>query len=78
MTETIDMVLKGVTWERCDGGEPRDAMHEGRIPYATHQGQGEMLGIPFRCYRLSDGRAVIHAEDMEAIIAQLLGDSKPE
>lgn len=72
MAETIDAILKGVTWEAAPD-QPQDRHDSTGMPYATHQGEGEMLGVRFRCYRLSDGRSVIHADDMHAIIDKFIG-----
>lgn len=68
-----EAVLKGVTWE---AGPMIRVPDDPNVLYATHEGRGEILGIPFRCYRLSDGRAVIHADDMHKIMDALGGDGE--
>jgi hypothetical protein len=38
--------------------------------YATHEGVWELGDYKLRCYRLSDGRAVIHADDVHAFFGE--------
>lgn len=54
-------ILAGLDWKPVE--EP-DASSD--IPHATHQGVLELYGHKLRCYRLSDGRAIIHADDVHA------------
>lgn len=55
----IDAVLDTVEWT------PTGAKDSGgATPYATHSGELEIFGEKLRCYRLSDGRAVIDADDL--------------
>lgn len=63
----IEMMLDGVTWvENPDTRNPSD--DDGR-PYATHSGVLEILGRKLRVYRLSDGKAVIHADDIHELFS---------
>lgn len=38
------------------------------LPYATHQGVLDLMGVQLRVYRLSNGQAVIRQEDLEALL----------
>ncbi len=38
----------------------------GDLPFVTHEGDLTIAGHCMRCYRLSDGRAIINADDMHA------------
>lgn len=59
----IDSVLATVNWQHIDdqADEP-DELH------ATHHGVLEIAGACLRCYRLSNGQAVIHKDDLEAFL----------
>lgn len=48
------------------------------LPYATHQGVFDLFGQELRCYRLSDGRAVIHADDMHQVLQGMLAIANPD
>ena len=37
----------------------------GDLPFVTHEGLLDIAGHQLRCYRISDGRAIINAEDMQ-------------
>ena len=63
----IEMMLEGVTWIARENVPPQD---DG-IPYATHEGVLELMGVSMRVYRLSSGQAVVHADDMEQFLAPL-------
>lgn len=61
--EPIDMMLDGVTWVERTEPTPEDDS----IPYATHEGVLDLTGFAsLRVYRLSNGMAVINADDLEA------------
>lgn len=67
--EPIEMMLEGVTWVPVTP-QPRDFATHGAddgIPYATHEGILDLFGIEMRCFRLSDGKAVIDAESVEKL-----------
>ncbi len=65
----IEQLMDGVSWEATDAVEATDAAENGDLPYATHHGIWHFAGHDIRVYRLNDGRAIIHADDM----AKLLG-----
>ena len=60
----IDIVLDRVDWKVVEQQEDDPASNDG-IPYATHWGEMDFMGHTLRCYRLSDGRAVINADDLD-------------
>lgn len=69
----IEMMLDGLTWVPV----PDSEIHEdGTYPYATHSGEMDFMGHKLRCYRLSDGRAVINADDLSAFLglSRFLGE----
>jgi len=63
-------IFNNVKWDLLP---PQEESGDG-IPYATHEGILEIVGKKLRCYRLSNGQAVIHADDMR----ELFGDLLPE
>lgn len=65
--------LAGVEW---NANIPRDEDVSSGLPYATHSGvwTDPLFGIAMRCYRLSDGRAIIHADDLDAFMEKFLGE----
>ena len=65
----IDMMLDGVQWVKCHDQDACDGL------YATHSGVWEFNGKQIRVYRLSDGRAIIDADDFEKILG-IEGDKK--
>lgn len=60
----IEHLLNDIDWKPVDfqGERPQDLR-------ATHCGLLDISGASFRCYRLSDGRAVIHQDDLLAFLA---------
>lgn len=59
----IEMMLDGVEWKEA---EPRTAETlDSDMPHATHSGVLEIAGKSLRCYRLSNGQAVFHADDLQ-------------
>lgn len=46
-------------------------VHDGSMPYVTHEGVLEVAGHSLRCYRLSDGKAIINADDFHAFFGAL-------
>lgn len=59
----IDMMLDGLEWKEVP--PPVVIDHgDGDVPYATHSGVLEIAGKSLRCYRLSNGQAVFHADDL--------------
>jgi len=60
----IDALLSTVVWTE---GEPQ-ATDDG-TPYATHSGVLDLLGSKLRVHRLSNGSAVINADDLKAFFA---------
>lgn len=68
MPSTIEMMLDGLTWVPVK--EMREPSPGGMdLPFTTHEGVLELMGHKMRCYRLSDGRTVISADDFEAFMA---------
>lgn len=43
----------------------------GDLPFVTHEGVLEVAGHKLRCYRLSDGKAIIHEEDFYSFFDEL-------
>ncbi len=50
----------------------------GDLPFVTHEGVLEVDGKRLRCYRISDGRAIINAEDFHAFFEGLGVDPASE
>lgn len=64
MKKPIDMMFDGVQWVECS--EP-EVIEDG-IPYVTHSGEVTFPGLgTMRCYRVSDGRAMLDGDDMERV-----------
>jgi hypothetical protein len=53
-----ELLLDSATWKEV--GPP---VEQGELPYVTHEGTLEIGGYSLRCYRLSSGQAVFHADD---------------
>lgn len=68
------MMLDGLTWVATDGWENQTS----DIPYATRSAVLELFGKKLRCYRLSNGMAVFHADDFAAFFAALSPEEKEE
>jgi hypothetical protein len=78
-TETrapIDLMLDGVVWRRVTEERPTGPDNSDGIPYATHEGALEIGGHSLRCYRLSNGQAVFHADDITAFFDDLTGEAQ--
>lgn len=65
MKSPIDMALDGLTWTALPPREVTDG-----IPVATHEGVFVLGTFPLRVYRLSDGRRIIDADDLNAFFAR--------
>lgn len=63
----IEMALEGVTWVPAPD-QPQDAHDGPGIPYATHSGVWEFGGHSIRVYRLSNGKAIIDADDFWKVL----------
>ncbi len=63
----IDYMLDTVDWEVSE----EDNLEDDGIPYATHNGVLDILGSKLRCYRLSDGKTVFDADDVEKLFGQV-------
>ncbi len=61
--QPIDMMMDGVQWVPA----PEQTPDASGLPHVTHSGELDLLGKKLRCFRLSDGRAVIHADDFKAL-----------
>jgi hypothetical protein len=66
MSQSIDRLLDAVQWKEHPKQEP------GELPHATHSGLLKIMDIEMRVYRLSDGRAIIDAEDMHKFLGDFL------
>lgn len=62
----VDYLMASVKWRET--GVP----HTEGLPYTTHEGELDLLGTKMRCYRLSDGRAILHADDVRTFFGGLL------
>jgi hypothetical protein len=67
VTASIDMLFDGVQWTARTDPPPADDS----IPYATHSGELDLLGMKFRVYQLSDGRRLVDANDVHALLEGL-------
>ncbi|WP_144156519.1 hypothetical protein [Paraburkholderia sp. BCC1885] len=61
----IESLLSSLDWREVEN------VIAGDLPYATHEGFMELLGVRLRCYRLSTGQAIIHQDDMVALLGLL-------
>lgn len=59
-------ILDGLVWQPV--AHTPDA---GGLPAVTHDGVLEIAGHRLRCYRLDDGRAIIHADDFREFFGDL-------
>lgn len=59
MKAPIDIVMDRVQWTPIKHEQQPDGL------YATHEGTLTIEGYTLRCYILSDGQRVFHAEDVE-------------
>ena len=62
MKAQIEMLLDGVVWVENKNPPTGD----GSLPYATHEGVFDLMGHKMRCYRLSNGKSVFNADDVQA------------
>lgn len=69
MNTPIEMLLDGLEWQEV--GSQGDFGYG--LPVATHEGVLELAGHKLRCYRLDNGQAIFHAEDMQALIGATVG-----
>ena len=61
----IEQLLDTLDWQPVE----MDPSDDG-LPFATHSGVLEIAGHKFRCFRLNDGRAVFHADDVNAFFGE--------
>lgn len=67
----IEMMMDGLTWVPVKHDELANDSDDG-LPIATHEGILNIAGIELKCFRLSNGQAVIDAESMERFL-QFMG-----
>lgn len=60
--------MDSVQWTETEIQEP-DASG---LPHATHHGVLKIGEVELRCYRLSDGRSIFHAEDLCEFFGEIL------
>lgn len=63
----IEMMLEGVQWVQAPN-QPQDRHDYTGLPYATHSGIWEFQGHQIKVYRLSNGKAIIDADDFWKIL----------
>ena len=61
----IDQMMSNVEWK-----ESQQKVTVTGMPYATHYGELEILGVKLKVYRLNDGRSIIDGEDMRKLFLQ--------
>lgn len=66
----IEMILDGLTWKAVPDPQNVSA-DDWMLPRVTHEGEMDFMGHKLRCYRLSDGKAVINADDLNAFLWEL-------
>ncbi len=59
-------ILDGLAWSQVEH-QP----DPGGLPSVTHEGVLEIAGHRLRCYRLDDGRAIIHADDFHRFFGDM-------
>lgn len=59
MKSPIEEMMDRLDWEAIE----QNAKPDGSLPYATHTGVLKIGDFEIRCYRLSDGKAIVDAED---------------
>ena len=62
----IDDVLKPVPPDEIEKGD-------GTLPYVTHAGEMPVGNMTIRVFRLSDGRRIVDADDLQAFFGFLKG-----
>lgn len=68
MSTPIPPILSAVEWKE----EPMPEQNDSDLPYATHSGVLNLFGHELRCFRLSDGKAIFHADDFEKFMEDWL------
>lgn len=71
MTSPIEKLMAEVDWKACPPGGAAPNQSDD-MPYTTHEGVLEIGDMKLRCYRLSSGQAVLHAEDMQKYFGDVL------
>lgn len=66
MNSMFEQMLNNLDWEDVTYEVPPD----GKIPYATHMGVIEVGDSALRVYQLSNGKRVIHCDDLEAFFLE--------
>lgn len=71
MVNAMERLLDQVEWREVFEGWQEDDMHD-KIPLdppvATHEGILTIGPFKLRCYKLSNGKRVIHADDVEKLL----------
>lgn len=67
MNDPIPAILGAVKWK----DEPAPSA-EGDLPYVTHSGVLNLFGHELRCFRLSDGKAVFHADGFPEVYERMV------
>lgn len=62
MKTPIDMMFDGAQWVAIENPQIDE-----NLPFATHTGKLEIMGVEVVCYRLSNGQALIAPESMAAL-----------
>lgn len=59
-------ILDGLDWQQVPHAPSGDG-----LPTVTHEGVLEIAGHRLRCFRLDDGRAIIHADDFHEFFGDM-------
>lgn len=77
MTAPIEQLMDQVRWAECSPDSSTPGKAQSDIPFATHEGVLEIGEMKLRCYRLSNGQAVLHEDDMHKYFGEFLPPRSP-
>lgn len=64
-----EAIMNTVEWKPIESDSALPVRDD--LPYATHSGVLNIFGLDLKCYRLSDGRAVFDADDINRFFGGL-------
>lgn len=71
MASPIEILLDQAEWKEISGDRPE---RDDGLPWATHSGVLRIGSVPLRVYRLSNGKAIVDANDMAAFFEAMAGE----
>jgi hypothetical protein len=71
----IEKVFDGLKWKTIKLPDPSQRMSG--LPVAVKEALLTIGARKFRCYQMTDGRRLIHADDLEDFINDILAKEQP-